>query len=235
MEGGVTLGGALAYYSTDENFNQNSGEGNNQTFAMAAYGSYAQGPWNIDGVATWSYDTYDYDRNTPTGVTQGETTGSSMSFALRGAYSFDLGGGYLGPFAGLRYMHTNVDAYEEDGTTGFELSVDSQEMDSLRADFGVRGGTTLEAGFGTVYAQGALGYSHELLDQEYSFNSFFISTPATVATNNVHNVDGGAVTLSMGASTFVDGYTELYVGYEGFYGFDDDTQHSGVMRVTMQF
>ncbi|MDD5350637.1 MAG: autotransporter outer membrane beta-barrel domain-containing protein, partial [Chthoniobacteraceae bacterium] len=86
---------------------------------------------------------YESDRNVDipgfSRTANGRTSGSQYVLNLDGGYDHPVAKDLtVGPFAGLQYVHMDVNSFTENGAGAANLALNDQAMDSLRSRLGVR-------------------------------------------------------------------------------------------------
>ncbi|HEY1245468.1 MAG TPA: autotransporter domain-containing protein [Hyphomicrobiaceae bacterium] len=128
----------------------------------AAYLSYATR--NAFAEALAAYGSHDVDLSRP-GIldpVRSSTDATSVAAAVRGGYLFDVGALRAGPIAGLTYLHTRLDGYEESGDPLLTFKVSSQTLDSVAFNLGLRFLAPFQAGGSTV-----VPYLNVMLEQQF--------------------------------------------------------------------
>jgi uncharacterized protein YhjY with autotransporter beta-barrel domain/phospholipase/lecithinase/hemolysin len=157
----LIFGIAGNYTTTNADLNNGAGIDVN-AMQGAAYLSYATRHAYAEALA--AYASHDVDLNRP-GIldpVHSSTDAASVAAAVRGGYLFDVGALRAGPIAGLTYLHTRVDGYEESGDPLLTFKVSSQTLDSVAFNLGLRFLAPFQAGGSTV-----VPYLNVLLEQQF--------------------------------------------------------------------
>jgi len=140
---GLILGAAFTAGTQTQNFNQGAGrfDQNDQSFSL--YTAYRHGP--VWGNAVASYGLYQdkITRIVPLGLftdqNSANTTGRSLSLALRAGGDITLGPVTTGPVAGMILQQVTIKGFTESGTSGVTaLSFGGQTRDSVVSQLGWR-------------------------------------------------------------------------------------------------
>jgi uncharacterized protein YhjY with autotransporter beta-barrel domain/phospholipase/lecithinase/hemolysin len=149
---------------------------NVDSFQGAAYLSYATK--QVFGDLLMGFGTHDVNLVRP-GVldpVRGDTDAFSVALAARGGYLFDLGMVRAGPIAGLTYIHARVDGYTEKGDPLLTFNVQSQTLDSLTGNIGVRFMAPFRSGGAVV-----VPYLNVLLEHQFGDDSRTLTASLTQA------------------------------------------------------
>jgi uncharacterized protein YhjY with autotransporter beta-barrel domain/phospholipase/lecithinase/hemolysin len=157
----LLFGIAGNYTTTNADLSNGAGIDVNATQG-AAYLSYATRHAYAEALA--AYASHDVDLNRP-GIldpVHSSTDATSIAAAVRGGYLFDVGALRAGPIAGLTYLHTRIDGYEESGDPLLTFKVSSQTLDSVAFNLGLRFLAPFQAGGSTV-----VPYLNVMLEQQF--------------------------------------------------------------------
>jgi len=138
----VVVGAMFAYGHTDATLDTLNSNAQVDTFAPAAYASYANGGWYANALGSYGFSSYTQQRNVAIGGFNGSAYstpgGDQIVGDLDGGYDFHLGHLTVGPTLGAQYVHLDVNGYTETGLPGANLTVSQNETDSLRSLLGGR-------------------------------------------------------------------------------------------------
>ena len=159
----LTAGIAAGYSHT--NLSQPDNEsGTLDTPRVAAYGSYAMGPWAFDATVGYAYDRVSEKRPLHgIGVASSSHDAHEATGAVQASYRFDYAGFSVMPNAGFTYVHLFDGGLTESGTPGFNLNVMHRDSDSLRPFIGVSASQPITTASGLrLVPEADIRYSHEL-------------------------------------------------------------------------
>lgn len=225
---GVTVG-----YTTGRQWVSGfNGQSSTNTFQVGLYGSFFEGPFYLDGMASYAYSTNQMWRNIAIPNLQQRTaqglTGANQFFGqLEGGYRITLGGtamAFVTPFARLQGYTGTQNAFTETGAQSLNLSVEAQTTNSLRSVIGAQLGGSMDFGWrDRVYAQLRLGWSHEYADVSRPVTAALAGAPRFLFTTwgATPTRDGAVVGLS--ATTEVAQASSIYLRYEGNIAGQDST------------
>ncbi|MFO1084743.1 MAG: autotransporter domain-containing protein [Reyranellaceae bacterium] len=209
-----------------------SGQSSTNTFQVGLYGSFFEGPFYLDGMASYAYSTNQMWRNIAIPNLQQRTaqglTGANQFFGqLEGGYRITLGGtamAFVTPFARLQGFTGTQNAFTETGAQSLNLSVEAQTTNSLRSVIGAQIGGSMDFGWrDRLYAQLRLGWSHEYADVSRPVTAALAGAPRFLFTTfgATPTRDGAVVGLS--ATTEVAQAAAIYLRYEGNIAGQDST------------
>lgn len=227
---GLSFGYGEGEIEMHDNLGGDLGENDTDTVRVGPYVGFADGPWSIDASLTVGFHGNDATRRNPgTGDTfTADYDSQDIAAYLGGAYAFDVNGWTVGPHAGLQYVHTWVDDYQEAGPGG-ALSVDEAEFDSLRATVGLGVSRLFEVGSARLMPRAEVGYAHEFLDDDdltarfVGGNNAFTLASATA--------DEDSVYYGAGVTALFDATTSLDLSY---YGETSGDQQTDAIRLTLR-
>ncbi len=161
----VLLGAAVGYSRTQVEQDDGSSSTIN-TPRVTVYGSYQLGSFALDGSLGYGYDRIKTDNVSDGGVASSQHDAHEIVAGLQASYAVDLPQKVaLTPRAGLDYLHLFEEGFKESGATGFDLTSESGDMDSLRPFVGVSVSREFVTDGGTkLTPQLDLTYSREVLD-----------------------------------------------------------------------
>lgn len=206
-------GAALGYSRTDNDFDQDNGEMNQDTYSLSVYGSIFSGSLYVDGVLGYAFSNLDIDRKItyPTIVrtAAGETDGDDFSASASVGYDISRGAWSFNPVARVSFVDTNLDAYTETGALGLNLAVGDQNIQSLETTIGGDVSFTHSTNFGVVIPQLRLDWAHEFDNESRRIGARYINDPAAVPffirtdspDRNYFNLGGGISALIAGGKT----------------------------------
>ncbi|MEI8234093.1 MAG: autotransporter outer membrane beta-barrel domain-containing protein [Verrucomicrobiota bacterium] len=139
----LTTGVLFAYSHSDVDLDSQNSNANVDAYSTGLYGGYHEGNFYGNGLATFTRNIYESDRNIDipgsSRTANGRTAGSQYMVNLDGGYDHPVAKDLtVGPFAGLQYVHMDVNAFTENGAGAANLALNDQSVDSLRSRLGVR-------------------------------------------------------------------------------------------------
>jgi outer membrane autotransporter protein len=167
-----TGGLLLSYAHTDADMDSQNSTANVDTYGTGVYGGYRQGNFYGNGLASFSRNIYESDRNIGfsdySKTANGRTSGNQYVFNIDGGYDHpvckDL---TVGPFVGLQYVHLGVNSFTENGADGADLAINEQAMDSIRSRLGLRLELRKElTAQWTVASEVRLAWQHEFANND---------------------------------------------------------------------
>jgi outer membrane autotransporter protein len=222
----VYAGIALGYETSNDDYDDDGGELDKDTFTVSLYGTVAPTEQSyVDATAAFSWINYDLERHiqyaTFDRTATGDTDGFEYALSLGGGYDFLFGAVTAGPYAQVNYIDTDVDGFRESGAQGLNLTYDDRSIDALNSILGGRVSRSFSADFGVISVEARAEWQHEFQDDAQSVTAFYTADPNQVPLiivsdepdRNFFNLGIGAVaTLPQGITTFAD--FQALVGHE---------------------
>lgn len=223
---GIVLDGSSSDFDGD------NGGSEVDSFRGAVYGTWGE-PMGLYSDFLLGFGSHDMDLSRSFGGIlsgldgDGSADASSVQALWTMGYSMGNDSFKHGPFAGLEYQNVDVDSFEESGP--LPLSVDSYDVDSLRALIGYR----LDATYDKVRPYASIAYAHEFEDDEidaeadFAGNSFSVNGPA----------QGSAILLTAGVGFSLSERLSMDVGYRGEISVEDEglDSHGGSIGLNYSF
>lgn len=136
------IGLAAGYQNDQLNVDARQSSAEIDSYSVAAYGLWRQGPWRLRGGGAFSWHEFSSRREVAaggvTGTAKARYSGwSGQAFGELG-YRIDLEAVSLEPFAGLTFQHTRTESYRESGAGAANLDVGSDRGSELNSMIGVQ-------------------------------------------------------------------------------------------------
>jgi outer membrane autotransporter protein len=238
----LSLGMAFSYVQTNADFDSSAGNFSNKAYSLSAYGTYyILEKLYVDGIVTYGWDNYTTERNIPgTGTANGSPSGTHLAPSLSAGYNFNVGALTFGPTGRLEYVRVDIDAYREHGADPFNLSIRSQNVESLTTAFGGQATYAISTPWGVFSPLARFEWVHEYEGNSRQVIGSFTTTPTTSPTLFVSDIVYGVQTgnpdrdyfrLGGGLSATLQAGISAFLYYEAVLGrtnFTDNTFHAGV-------
>jgi outer membrane lipase/esterase len=187
----AAIGGAASYQKTKSDYANNLGSIKADTLSLAAYGTYYDEGFYLDGLLSYGWINYDTTRtiNLPSNtavpgintVATASPSGNQWSAVVGGGYNFTQEAVTITPFGRLGYLYVKNKAFSEDEpVAGLGLAVDARTVDSLQSALGVRLQRAFGTSFGVVTPYATAQWNHEFLAQQSSITSKYVNDPFNV-------------------------------------------------------
>ncbi|MEM9702505.1 MAG: autotransporter outer membrane beta-barrel domain-containing protein, partial [Planctomycetota bacterium] len=202
------------------------------SWQIGLYGTKTAGRWHTATAAVYGRDRYDTTRTVVAGgqpfVATGETDGGTVTLAVESGYRLPIEWLDLQPLAGLQYVHSTRDGYQENGLGAANLLFGDASSDSLRLQLGARASKTLGDPYGVaLIPELRAWWFGELSGADSAAPVRFAAAPTLPAfagaeTDNPGNqwVLGGGLTGVLGP------HIRLYAHYDLLLG-EDALSHAG--------
>jgi uncharacterized protein YhjY with autotransporter beta-barrel domain len=161
------LAGLLFDYShTSANLDDQGSTATVDSYSPGIYASYASGGWYVNGLASYSRNQYQENRQIAflNSEAKGSPSGYQINGSLTGGYDIHANNWIFGPTLGVQYTHLNVEGFTESGSPG-DLTVADSNSDSLRGLLGARVSYEVTAHGIIFHPYLSASWQHEFLDQ----------------------------------------------------------------------
>jgi uncharacterized protein YhjY with autotransporter beta-barrel domain len=168
------VGLTATYGHTDATLDNDGSSATIDSYSPGFYASYADKGWYANATGNYLHNAYTQSRvigflgQTATSAPEGNEGVANLD----GGYDFHHGGLTYGPLIGLQYTHLTVDGYNEGGSVA-DLSVNTQDSDSLRSRLGGRLSFTCTHGGMNFTPHLDASWQHEFMDQSRGISSQF--------------------------------------------------------------
>ena len=212
----LLLGVAVGYSQNNADVGGPGANGTVDAFQVGGYGGYVNGPWRLDGVASYGFLQTDTTRPISVGSIQetasGNYNGGVISMDAEGGYVFEFTRVTVEPTVGLSYTHLSQDGFRETGSTS-GLQVGDMTMNSFRSALGARLVARFGREDGVQYLPALrLVWAHEFADKNAEFNARFIGGGGDF---KVRGLELGADTVVVGAGLTV-GFNKSVQGFVNY-------------------
>jgi len=172
MDGALRLGLAQGFGFGKIKSRDNYGRTSIDSYQTGLYGEYQakDKPYIIDIALTYGYNDYDSTRNISIGniarSAQSDYDGHQFSSYVEGGYKIEKNSFDIIPLIILDYTHLYLSSYTETGAESLNLSVDSQDYDSLRPGVGCRISRAFETEHNIITPELRFRYFYDVLGEE---------------------------------------------------------------------
>jgi outer membrane autotransporter protein len=237
----LVLGAAFGYASVKTDFDANAGEMNSNTYSVSVYASYFLGAsFHLDGIFTYGWNDYDTKRNIVfpgvSATAKADPSGNQLAVGANAGYDFHFGGLTVGPSFRVSYVNVDVDKYRERGAGIFDLSVKSQNAESLTTALGGEVSYAISVPFGVLTPLVRFEWEHEYLAGSRIVQGTLISDPSqTLFAARTNNPDRDYFNLGAGITgTFRSGVSAFFY-WETILGQSRVTNHLFTLGVRVDF
>jgi outer membrane lipase/esterase len=237
IDSSFVLGAAATYLSGEAELDLARGEQEVDATAFSAYVGYRTNTLWLDLSGAGSWENYDLERATgfvqrPTAL--GDTSGNSFYVALDGGLDFVRDKSVmLGPFAGVRYLNADIDAYTETNAAMLSTAVAEQSNTGVIGSIGVQASGLFGSGNATVVPHIRVSYENELDVLDHG-------VAVTNAVGQIRTLSGGTgnddyVLVGAGLNVQAGANFAFSLDYEGAVSRGDGKDHAVVGRLIYAF
>lgn len=237
----ITTGISYAYAETDVDHG-GSRTGNSLDFRSnqgVLYSSYDLANYYIDGLAGFAYNEYDSRRlvnfGTINRTATASYTGTQYGAQVEGGYIYNVAGDFsIIPLAGFRYNHLDINAYQEQGASTFNLRLDNEDYDRAESILGTKFSYTLATPFGKFIPMLRVAWLYDFVgDTQVSQGSLGGSNTGAFTTESAEaqrHTGKAGVKLALASSN----YLTLSADYDATVK-DEYIGHSGNLTLRYDF
>jgi outer membrane autotransporter protein len=234
----LQLGVALGYTTTDADTNGGSSDLDITSYHLSLYGSYERDHLFLDTIASYARNEYDSKRHIQVGavarVADADFDGNQFSLKAKLGRNYELNRGVVvAPYVSLHYTNLDLDSYTESGAGTANLSVRSEDYNSLRSELGLSVGWEY-TGSGIRYMPELhASWGHEHQDDKQVNTSTFSIGGAAFTTGGIDTKDSS---LKAGASLgiFTKNNMDVRVSYD-YMRKEEYGQHTGSLVASILF
>jgi len=225
------------------------GDVESDSYSTSFYGSYSNGPLQLDGVASYTFVDYEFARpvilpdiTTPISATaMGDTHAHQLGLDVNvgyellfgevtsraGAQGAPLGGLSIGPIAGLAYRETWIDAYSESGVPGVALGIDDQQVRSVVSSVGAEASLAVSSSLGVIVPHLRATWEHEFQGDPRNIEARLLLNDASsdLLVSRTSKPDRNYGRLGIGSSLQLAGGMAFFVDYDTVLGLEDVDHH----------
>ncbi|MBI5630029.1 MAG: autotransporter outer membrane beta-barrel domain-containing protein [Elusimicrobia bacterium] len=169
------------------------------------YGVSGKGDFYANLYLGGAEDFFDSSRNIEfPGISRTATSstgGRELNVDSQVGYDLKKDAYTLTPFAGLAYDHLTVDPYTESGAGTLNLSVNTQQADSLRSTVGTKLACKIQSSARVWTPYLSLGWQHEYHNQSRAVDAQLNSGVGSAFSSQTAKVDRDATLVGAGLST----------------------------------
>lgn len=244
--GMVVAGLAFNFSRTNANFTNTAGGLDTDSYGGLVYASLAPVPSAfVDLSAGYARKDFSLDRfislskggtTITSGFATSNTNGNEYRVGANSGYDFHRGRFTFGPRIGLNYVHTDVDAFSETGTTGLEMAFNSSSYDSVVSSAGVQGSAAYSTSFGVLVPQVSFAYLHEFANGQQTLTGHLVQDlNATTLSFENDSPDRNYFGIGAGVVAVLPNGYNAFVSYNGTVGNSLITTHTYSVGLRKEF
>ena len=187
-------------------------EANGGTFGL--YSTAFGNGFYLDTAVTGGPSGYSTQRTALLGSANGNTDGGNFNVLVAGGYDWKKGGLTIGPTANFQFTYVGFSSFAESGSLA-PLRFPSQNAESERTAFGMKGYYDWKVGGVTIRPEIDLAWQHEYGDQAYSIISSLANGAGKSFTVNSPNVGRDSMLIGAGVAVLLSEHVSIYAYYDG--------------------
>jgi outer membrane autotransporter protein len=130
------------------------------------------------------------------------------------SYQKESGRASFSPFLNLDYIKTNINGYNESGTTLLELHYGERSVSSFASSVGARFGGTYSYGWGMLLPTLRLAAVHEFQKKARQISNELVTTPGTGLLVSTDAPDRNYLIGGLGVVGALNNGAQLFLDYE---------------------
>jgi uncharacterized protein YhjY with autotransporter beta-barrel domain len=218
------------------------------SYTPSLYGSFFNGPLYVDGVLTYTFVDYEFERAVDQpditspflGTARGDADAHQFGASIGGGYAFEFGGLSVGPAAQLNYLLTSIDGYSESGVPGMlALDYDDQTIRSVLTSVGAEASYAISTPIGVVVPHVRGSWEHEFENDERNIDARLVSNVDSSVTDTLFSrtvdPDRDYARVGGGVSAQLKGGFAAFVDYDAIVGLSDVEYHRFTAGGRMEF
>ncbi len=219
--------GGIAYGINESSleFDGNDDGMDNDMTNVIVYGTWYKEAFNVDVLIGASEGEIKTKRQVTVGSDShsigGKTDTQQTFFSIASGYNFNKNALSYGPYASFDYITGEIDAYEESGTVGLEVSFDEQDIDSKVFTMGGQVSYAISTNWGVVVPHARAEWKKELDDDRDIITGQFTGIAGSTFSIEADDFDDNWFHAAVGVSaTFRHGLS-AYIDYDSIVAYDD--------------
>ncbi len=222
------LGGSAGYTATTVDMSGLNDDADVDLWQVSLYGSYAPGPWYVNGIAAYGYSRYDSSRRIAFGGLHRKADAEYGSHIVLGqvesGYTLEAGEARLTPFAALQAASMLREAFNESGAGALNLAVSEEQSQSLESSLGLALEQTFQTARGDLTPKARLAWRHQMWDTDHELSGSFVGDPAAAFTVRTEDAGRDSAVGGLGLTWAVRENLALAADYEATLGQDQVRQ-----------
>jgi outer membrane autotransporter protein len=191
---------------------------NNYTGGL--YAGWHDDGFYVNGLSTFGGNVYTAERkilfSSINRTAQSETDGNQAEANIDGGYDFHINKALtISPVAGLQYVHLTVGGFNETGADSADLSIRTQDADSLRSRLGFRVDYHIPVNKDWAFAtEFRAAWQHEYMDDSRAIISNFEGSGLSAFTVRTIKPERDAALVGIGINATYSERLTLFLDYD---------------------
>lgn len=172
------------------------------------------------------------------GSAQGSFNGDQYSFGVLAGYDRPVRGFTVGPRAGLDYVYTDTEDYEEASATGLQVRYQGLNQNSLQTTLGAVATMPISTSFGVVQPQLGVSWVHEFLNNGRNIQAELLSVVDPAATRFTFKREQPArdwAVIDLAVSMVLPNQLQPFVSFTTIQGNENFVSYGGVIGARKAF
>lgn len=233
----LRLGASFGYANDSVNSEDNSTHTDADSYQGTLYASFTRGLNYVDGALSFAYNAYNGLRNIIfPGINRtanSDYDGQQYSLYLEGGHTFKKGKFELTPLVSIKYEHLRLGSYTEKDAGDLNLTVDSQDYDTVQTGLGAKIAYPIQGKYSTFVPEFHLRWLYDVIGDNQQSTSTFTGGGASFDTSGFRPARSSC-NLGTKFTLINKQNVEFSLNYD-FQVKDDFYGHSGYMNVRHTF
>jgi len=217
IDDNALVGFSISHIDSDIDLNDNLGSSEVETWQGSVFGSYFTDNFHVDGHVGYGFSQIETERNIDFLGTkpEGDHDSHIVTVGVETGYIFEFDGGFsIEPVAGIDYTRIFEEGYTEKNGGDANLEVDSNEIDSIRSNLGVRFAQKIKVSDSlALVPEVSYKWQHEFEDDAVISTASFVNGGGSFKTKGL-DPDADHHIIGAGVRGVMNDYLSLYVNYE---------------------
>jgi uncharacterized protein with beta-barrel porin domain len=224
MSNNLAAGVLLDYNHTDAKTDSMGSHVRVDSYSPGLFATFFEKGFYANGLFTYGFNNYSNTRALGIGGLEATSSPSGQQ------YVGDLDFGYdfhpdrqwtVGPVVGIEYTHLDVDSFHESGAGPVDLTVDSQNAESLRGRIGAHVVYLVRSGSIVFQPNFTAAFQREFLDDSFDLTSQLDLPDTPAFTTQGTNSGRNSTLIGVGVTATFDNSMSAYLNYLAEIGADD--------------
>ena len=226
----LLLGSTFGYTSNELEYVNSDGELEADVSTISAFTAYFIDDFSLYAQASYAWLDYSSQRNISYGsgdisteaLITSTTGGYQTGFNSRADWQWQKGAFTVMPYARLDFLSTEVEAYEETGTSGLEMAIGEQTSSQLTAALGLQTSYVINTSWGVLVPNLEFSYLSEANSERDPITARFAVDTDPSRTYSIAN-DGGDRSfyqLVAGGSAVFPHSISAFINYSSFLAYE---------------
>lgn len=236
---------ALRYANSDIDIAKIGGSAKAKDWNAILYSTFfASQHWNLDMAAHYGMVKFNLDRNINFAfpgqdineVSNSSSDGKQYGLRLGSGYEWVIGSGWVTQaLADVSFNRFKIDSYTESSSTGFNLNIKEQTIDSLKLNLGAQLNKAFGFTWGVLIPQLNFAWVNEYITDGQKIQASFVSDPTNTQFRYTTNPKPDNFTIgSLGLASVFPGGMTAFINYAKYLDYKYYNQYTVSVGIRME-